>query len=256
MIIRTPNIDVDPKSSRINTDVTITGKDFPASNTTTGAASQVSISYAGTLIKVVSADSNGEFTTTVPVPTATAISSNNTVKARIVGFDQWATAIHAVPGATIPGSPTSGRAGTAVTISGEGFPANVIVSNNSAGNITVSSSPSPATDNDGKFESYFAMPVFSPGIQTITATAGGITGVSSFTVLEGTPVSQPLPALKPSTLPVDALASLTQAENLIRVSKTGIGAEAAFRLAFHGEDLGELDAAFRKYLTGLDPAGD
>jgi len=61
------------------------------------------------------------------------------------------------------------------------------------------------------------MPVFTPGAQTITATAGGITGVSSFTVLEGTPVIQPLPTPKPSTVPVDALASLTQSENLIRV---------------------------------------
>jgi len=159
----------------------------------------------------------GGFITKITIPETAEISSDNIVRARILGFDQAGVAIHSVPGATITLSPASGVPGTVVTVSGEGFPPNVLISDVRAGNINVSNSLSPSTDKDGNSVSYFAMPVFSPVAQTITVTAGGITGVGSFTVLEGTPVSQPLPAPKPSTLPAEALASLTQSENLIRV---------------------------------------
>ncbi|MCH7737834.1 MAG: hypothetical protein IH872_10610 [Chloroflexi bacterium] len=217
VIIKTPSISLDPKASGINSDFTVTGRGFPAFNSATAAGSQVSISYEGVLQKVVSADSRGEFVITVQVPTATAISSNSTVRARVVGFDQSATAIHSVPGPSITVSPSIGVPGTVVTISGEGFPANVLVSSNRAGNITVSSSPAPATDNDGKFVSFFAMPVFSPGVQIISASAGGSTAVTTFAVLAGAPVSQPLPSPPPSTLPAQALETLNVGDNLIRV---------------------------------------
>ena len=215
--MRTPIITLDPASSRIKTVVTVIGQNFPAANPLTKANSQVPISYSGFPLTVVSANSVGAFIAKITVPDTADISSDNIVRAGVLGFDQGGVAIHSVPGATITLSPASGVPGTVVTVSGEGFPPNVLISNVRAGNINVSNSLSPSTDKDGNSVSYFAMPVFTPGAQTITATAGGITGVSSFTVLEGTPVSQPLPTSKPSTLPVDALASLTQAENLVRV---------------------------------------
>ena len=215
--MRTPTITLDPISSRIRTIVTVSGQNFPAANPLTKANSQVPISYAGFPLTVVSANVLGAFIAKITVPDTADISSDNTVRAGVLGFDQAGVAVHSVPGATITLSPPSGVPGTVVTVSGEGFPPNALISNVRAGNINVSNSLSPSTDKDGNSVSYFAMPVFLPGVQTITVTAGGITGVMSFSVLGGAPVSQPLPTPKPSTLPADALASLTPGENLIRV---------------------------------------
>ena len=215
--IKIPNISLDPAFGRANTNFTVTGKNFPASNTATGVGSQVTISYGGAIQKIVSADAGGRFLITVKVPDGTSPSSNSTVRARVVGFDRSATAIHSVPGAEITVSPEVAVPGTAITVSGEGFPPNAVVTSVRAGNITVSSSSAPTTDGQGRFVSFFSMPVFSPGVQTITATAGGITGVTTFAVLEGAAVNEPLPTLPPSSLPAQALEPLTSGENLIRV---------------------------------------
>jgi hypothetical protein len=215
--IKTPGISLDPASGRANTSFTVTGQNFPTANTATGAGSQVVISYAGAIKKVVSADAGGRFLTTVEVPEGTEVSSNQIVRAGVVGFDRSATAIHSVPGAEITVSPEIGVPGAAVTVSGEGFPANEVVTSIRAGNITVSSSPAPSTDSQGDFISFFSMPVFSPGVQTVTATAGGITAVTTFAVLEGAAVNEPLPTPPPSSLPAQALEPLTAGENLIRV---------------------------------------
>ena len=221
VIITTPTISLDPASSRLKSDLSITGEGFPASNPATSAGVQVSISYSGTVLTVVSPDFFGEINATVQVPITAAIASNNIVHALIVGFSQVATAIHSVPGPSIAVSPLSGRAGTVVTISGEGFPGNAVVSSFRAGNITVSGSPTPVTDDDGTFVSFFVMPLFSPGVWTITATAGGTTAVNSFTVTEGAAVIQPLPTPQPSVTAAKALEPLIKGDNLIRVWSFG-----------------------------------
>ena len=217
IIMRTPTITLDPASSRIKTVVTVTGQGFPAANPLTKANSQVPISYSGFTLTVVSTNSLGEFIANVTVPETADIPSDNIVRAKVLGFDRGGVAIHLVPGAIITLSPASGVPGTVVTVSGEGFPPNVLISNVRAGNINVSNSLSPSTDNSGNSESYFAMPVFAPGVQNVAVTAGGIMGVIGFTVLEGAPVSHLLPIPNPSMLPSKALASLTQGEDLIRV---------------------------------------
>ena len=61
------------------------------------------------------------------------------------------------------------------------------------------------------------MPIFLPGVQTVAVTVDGLTSNGVFTIIEGTAVVQTLPTLPPYTLPTDALASLTQGENLLRV---------------------------------------
>lgn len=214
--IKAPSITLDPTSGRVNTELMVAGRDFPASNSITGTGSQIAVSYDGLGQTVVPTDAGGWFFATIKVPAGTAVSSDNTVRAKVVGFDRSATAVHSVPGAAITVSPEIGVPGTAVTVTGEGFPANETVSNIRAGNITVSSPPASVTDHNGEFVSFFSMPVFSPGVQTVTATAGGFTGVTTFAVLEGTPVDEPLPTPPPSTAPAQALESLTVGENLIR----------------------------------------
>ena len=217
VIITTPTISLDPTSSRLNSDVSIIGEGFPASNPATDLDVRVSIAYAGTELAVVSPDSSGEIDATLQVPVTAAILSSNTVRATIIGFSQSATATHSVPGASITVSPTSGRGGIVVTVSGEGFPLNAAVSSIRAGNTTVSGSSEPVTDSGGEFVSFFVMPLFSPGVQTIAASAGGITAVGSFTVTAGAAVIQPLPAPQPSMAVASALETLIQGDNLVRV---------------------------------------
>lgn len=217
VIIGIPSITLSPESNRINTEFTVKGEGFPASNPLTRLNSQVPISYAGFTLKVVSADDLGHFTVKIQVPSTTKIPSNNIVKAEVLGLGQLAQAVHSVPEPAITVSPPSGVPGTAVTVSGRGFPPNVLVSNSRAGNINVSRSPAPTTDDNGAFVSYFSMPVFSPGLQTVSVTAEGQVGVSFFEVLAGTPVDQPLPTPPPTSVPADALATLTQSNDLVRV---------------------------------------
>lgn len=218
VIIGIPSITLDPETSRVNTDVSITGTGFPASNVLTKANGQVPISYAGFPLTIVSADDTGGFTATIRVPSETKIPSNNIVRATVLGFEQWGLAVHSVPEPTIFISPTSGVPGTAVTVTGKGFAPNALVAAGRAGNTNVLSSPVPATNDGGGFLTFFTMPIFSPGPQTVAFAAEGRSGAAVFTVSEGDPVVQPLPTPPPpSTLPADALTSLTQGENLLRV---------------------------------------
>jgi len=217
VIIKTPAISLDPASGGRRSELTITGEGFPATDSPSGTGVQVAIVYAGTQLAIVSPDSDGEISAMVRVPVTAAIQSNSTVRATIVAFNQSATAIHSVPGPSISISPTSGRAGSAVLVSGEGYPINARVTSISAANVTVTSSPAPITDDDGKFVSSFIMPLFSPGVRTITATAGRFTAVKSFTVIQGEAVIETLPTPRPSTGPAQALGTLTQGDNLVRV---------------------------------------
>ena len=217
VIIGIPSITLEPETSRINTDVSVTGRGFPASNVLTRVNAQVPISYAGFALTVVSADDLGGFTATIRVPASTKISSNNIVRATLMGFDQLGLAVHSVPRPIITLSPSSGVPGTAVTVAGKGFPPNAVISSIRSGDINVLSSSAPVTDDDGNLLTFFTMPIFLPGTQTVAVTVDGLTGNGVFTIIEGAAVVQTLPSPPPSTLPTDALASLTQGENLLRV---------------------------------------
>ena len=61
------------------------------------------------------------------------------------------------------------------------------------------------------------MPVFPPGGQTVTVIGDGWTAEKVFTVIEGVAITQALPLPSSFTKATDALTSLTQGENLIRV---------------------------------------
>lgn len=217
VIIGIPGITLNPASSRVNTEVSIVGQGFPAENVLTRFNAQVPISYAGFALAVVSADKFGGFTATIQVPKSTKIPSNNIVRATVLGFDQWGLGVHTVPEPTITLSPSTGVAGTAVTIAGKGFSPNIAVSTARTGGINVLGSPRLVTDDDGDFVKIFNMPVFPPGRQTVTVAVDGWAAKNVFTVVEGVAVTRALPLLSSSTKAADALASLTQDENLIRV---------------------------------------
>lgn len=215
--VGTPSITLDPAASSRSSEVTLIGDGFPASNPATTASVYVSISYAGSALKVVSPNISGEINTIIQVPSTAAVPSTNIVQATILGYSQSAIAIHSVPGASLTVSPTSGRPGTIVTVIGENYPDKTVVSSIRAGNISVASSPAPVTDTTGKFVALFTLPLFVPGVQTIAATAAGITAVTSFTVNDGPAIPQPTPIPTSSIGAAQALETLTKGDNLVRV---------------------------------------
>ena len=119
--------------------------------------------------------------------------------------------------ASITPSPTSGKSGSIVTVTASDFPALSSVSSIRVGNIVVTATPAPRTDRKGDFESSFIMPLLDAGNHTITARAGGVSAVVSFTVTEGTELGQTLPASEFPSGPIKAFETLTLGENLVRV---------------------------------------
>lgn len=214
---QTPVIRVDPPTASRSSDLIVSGLWFPSSNTATAPNVQVSISYGGVELAVLTPTFLGELDAILKVPVTAATPSTNVVQARIIGFNRFAFTTHSVPGAGIIVSPDSGMSGSTVTINGSDFPTSATISSIRVGNINVSGSQPQGTDRNGEFVLSFLMPLLSPGVHTITASADGITAVIAFTVTEGTVLDQSLPAPQLSSAPTQALEKLTESDNLIRV---------------------------------------
>lgn len=228
LTILSSSISVDPASGSQNTEMRITGKGFPAS--TISASIQISLSYAGLPFGVVSPNSSGEIDITLPVPMTASAGSANQVRATRVGYiNQFATSTHSVPQASITLSPASGMSGSTVTITGENFPAYSAVSDARVREIPVLESTTQRTDKDGRFASTIFVPLFAPGVQTISATVRDVTADAPFTVsLEPAeaPPATTLPSAveipqtvetAPAIAPAQAMEPLIQDENLVRV---------------------------------------
>ena len=217
---KTPIIRVDPETSSRNSDLILSGLGFPSSNTVTAPNVKVSITYSGVVLGEITPNYFGELDAVFTVPAVVNTPSTNIVQASIVGYNRVAITTHSVPGANIVASPTTGRAGSVVTITASGFPTISPVSSIRVGNTTVSAPPAPITNQDGSFVSSFNMPLLSAGVHTITAAAGGVSAVVPFTLTEGEVVlDQVLPTPIPessSPHPVNAFANLAEDDNLIR----------------------------------------
>ena len=214
--IKPLSISVFPSSSSRNSEIRITGEGFPIS--TISANALVSISYAGLPLGTVSPNPSGEIDLTMRVPMSAFMDFDNTVRATRVGFMyQYATAIHSVPTASITVSPTNDAPGSMVIISGKNFPALSAVTSAKLGIVPVLEGPVHYTDKDGKFVATVMIPMFAPGVQEISATAGDITAFSGFTVTEGPTVIQPTPAPAPIITSAQAMKELTEKNNLIRL---------------------------------------
>ena len=212
-----PVIRVDMETSSRGADLLLSGVGFPSTNTTTAPKVDVSVTYAGVELGVVSPNYFGELNGIFTVPVTAETPSTNVVQATITGYNRAASTFHYVPGASIVATPSSGKSGSVVTIAASDFPVLAPVSSVRVGNIIVTASPAPTADPNGDFTTSFIMPLLDAGVHTITARAGGISAVVAFTVTEGTEVGQTLPDAEPSSAPVQALENLTITDNLIRV---------------------------------------
>ncbi len=175
---------------------------------------------------MVSPNSSGEIDITLLVPMTASAGSANQVRATRVGYlNQFATTTHSVPQPSITLSPASGMSGSTVTITGENFPAYSAVSDARVRKIPVLESTTQRTDKDGRFVYTIFVPLFAPGVQTISATVGEVTADAPFTVsLEPPAATLPSAVEIPQTVerapaiaPAQAMEPLIQDENLVRV---------------------------------------
>ena len=181
-----------PTTSKRSSTVNYTGSGYIASTT-------VTITYAGTTVDTVTADSGGNISGSFTVPTGSGIPSANAVVAAStctcsgtlasggVATQLAGAATHSVPGAVITADPASAASGQIITISGTGFPGFVGLAALTVGGVSALPSPAPATNGDGLFTASALVPELAAGSQSLVATVGtgntAVTATSSFTVL-------------------------------------------------------------------------
>lgn len=181
-----PYVDVNPGSGGAGTQVTVRGGGFPANQTLNfflGAVVRASEADSGAPIQTTTSDANGNFSTVITIPArwpdGSAIPTGKLVILAATGdfaaqatatFDFFATP----PDPSISLAPTTGGAGTRVTASGAGFPANTPVAVYLAPLDTSIGAGAPVqyvsgmTDRNGRYSLTFTMPATWPDGGQIT----------------------------------------------------------------------------------------
>ncbi|ADJ26564.1 conserved hypothetical protein [Dehalogenimonas lykanthroporepellens BL-DC-9] len=164
----TPKITVNPDSGAVGSSVTVTGSGFSANTS-------VSFEWDGSAISGVTAvttNATGSFTKTFNIPAAT--SGEHTITARDATGP--AEAVYTVA-AKITLNPTSGTAGSTVSVQGNGFQTTGSVSI-TYDNVVMTT----ATLTNGTFTATFTVPGGVAGAHTVRATDGlSNTAVATFT---------------------------------------------------------------------------
>lgn len=225
--ISAPTITLSPASSRAGSTITITGANFPLGGTSDSndPVPLVSINYyiASNNPKRVASvlpDSKGAFTATVKVPlNATIPSVDNRVSTAMSDTAASAAATHSVRGPTIAASPTVGKPGTSITITGTDFNAFDPVVSLAFGGAQIAIPDALTTDANGQFTLTGIVPAVETGTQAISVATGESTHTISFTVLDdpGAPASTPaVPDPDPVSYPLTPEGG-PLGENLLRV---------------------------------------
>ncbi len=207
----TPGAILDPLSpltGPAGTDIMISGANFPASTTLVFTFDVVTITpKAGD----TSTRSSGIFLTTITVP-ATAATGSRTITVT-AGTTTVSATFGVTASATLdPVSPTTGAAGSDVTVSGANFPASTaLVFKFDTAAITPKSGDA-STRSSGVFISTITIPATTTaGAHTITVTAGTGTATATFTVT----ATAGLSPLSPTTGPVGTDVTITGANFLV-----------------------------------------
>ena len=178
-----------PQEARVGSNVTIRGTGFPGR--IQGESVSVEILYdaaAGDRTTTATPDASGNFSVTLQVPLEAGIPSTNTVRATFTddsGIEVVTTVPHEVPRASITIEPTSGPAGTEVTLTATGFRRFTPVTNIDVGGTDVTPLPRPSTDANGNVTFTFVVPGLETGTQTVEMDVRNVTGSAGFTVTEG-----------------------------------------------------------------------
>ncbi len=160
-----PSITVSPEESLIGSTITITGSAF-ASN------GRVEVFYGEDIEAVGVADSNGDVSIDVMVPSTAGIGASNTVEVSARNEPSIkGSATHRTPGAMITVSDEA-QAGGMITISGSNFQSFSILSEVLVGGQNVLPSPAPETDRKGTFSFQVRVPLLGVGSHTVSVKDG------------------------------------------------------------------------------------
>ena len=173
-----PSITLNPTESVPGSVISVNGSGFDSSG-------RFEVMYGTGVEAVGQADSGGEFSIRLTVPSNAGIDAENTIKVQSRtenGGDISATAKHMTPGSAIM-LPDQAQVGTLATISGTNF-AVFSTLTVKIGTHTVTPSPAPETDKNGAFETMARVPRIPAGSHTVTVTDSvGNSVTETFTVI-------------------------------------------------------------------------
>ncbi|MBC7129722.1 hypothetical protein H5T51_00690, partial [Candidatus Bathyarchaeota archaeon] len=204
-----PKITVSPLRGIPGDEITVSGNGFGAlQNVTLKLYNTTHIWVQGTNLTVTpvppKTDSNGTFSATFKIPSSIKYGTY-TINATDTANNHNATTI--IVGAAITLSPTSGSAGSIVSISGRGFTANKNITVTINVSTTVKTVPQVSqikTGSDGTFSGQIIIPTFPVGFATINATDGTYWATASFKVTGNTKIT-----LTPTSGPPGATVTIT-----------------------------------------------
>ena len=180
-------VTITPAWGAPGTTATVRGKHFPARNDN-GSGFNLLIVYdhgGRESLATAETDAGGRFETEIVIPNSASVPSTNRVRVEFLdddGIRVVTLTSHDVPGAAIVLSPTGGPPGTTVTLSGNGFKRFVPIISVMVGDIEVTPSPLPKTNEEGRVELKFLIPGSGTGLQTVEVRAGGITAAAGLTI--------------------------------------------------------------------------
>ena len=180
-------VTITPAWGAPGTTATVRGKHFPARNDN-GSGFNLLIVYdhdGRETLATAETDAGGRFETEIVIPNSASGPSTNRVRVEFLdddGIRVVTLTSHDVPGAAIVLSPTGGSPGTGVTLSGNGFKRFVPITSVMVGDIEVTPSPLPKTNEEGRVELKFLIPGSGTGLQTVEVRAGGITATAGLTI--------------------------------------------------------------------------
>ena len=172
-------LDVNPKTARPATPITVSGRNFVADNPD-GSSVAVDLTYdcGGNVRRTVSAepDASGNFEETLQVPDGCGIPSTNTITATVVidGSETTVeTTTHDILEAEVQVTPNKGTIGSSITVTGEGFRTFEAVESIELGPTDILGDREEYTDRDGKLNiEGLIVPGIDPGTYTLILSVG------------------------------------------------------------------------------------
>jgi hypothetical protein len=224
------SISLSPNSGPPGSTITVNGSGFPANT------QNIAILFDSQFLAEVNANSNGAFTVAVTIPTSATVGSHQISANYGTGDIPKATFTVTSPQASISLSPTSGTAGTTVTVSGTNFGTSKTITIKLDNNNITTTPTTVTSTTTGTFSATITIPTTTTvGAHTITATDGTLTASATFTVL-GSGIT-----LSPTGGPTGTV---------VTVSGVNFAANAAITIKFDNGDIATNPATITSTSTG------
>ena len=175
-----PQITIDPASGLVGDIVTVSGNGFGANKSIDFYLDDVAVSTGA-----ATSDASGRFTGSLTIPASSG--GSHTLEARdSVGNSATAT-LTVEPKMAI--TPTTGDAGTEVTVSGTGFGDSKTVTIKYNGEVVATSPAAISTDASGSFSGSFSLPEAPAGSYVVEASDGTLSDSADFVAVAGATIS-------------------------------------------------------------------